>query len=161
MLCHCSLSIIAITLCLLYLSGLGLSFISSVSTSFSDSDPVSPRVSGIFLSIGVELLLTIRVSAVTPGANHWEGRLRKITETWKITNRHESQTIVFRSWFNLFNWLIISKTNFCSLDYIIAITYLMTDLVGCVWPVRLVGVLEAPKSRPRPQGTWVLPLTGV
>lgn len=38
---------------------------------------------------------------------------------------------------------------------------LLTYLVGGVWPVGLLGLLEAPKSRPRPQGTWAPPPTGV
>lgn len=64
---HIAVSIISL---LLYLSGRGLSFISSVSTSFSDSGSLSPCGSAALLIIGVELLLTILVSAVTPGANH-------------------------------------------------------------------------------------------
>lgn len=62
----------------LYLSGKGFSFISTVSNSFSGS--LSPWGSGALFKFRVELLLTIRVSAVTPGVNHWEGRLQRKTE---------------------------------------------------------------------------------
>lgn len=58
------------TVYLLYLSGLTLSFISRESASFSGCGSLSCWGSGILFTVGAEPLLTIRVRAVTLGANH-------------------------------------------------------------------------------------------
>lgn len=68
------------------LNGLAVSFLStsSSSSSLSDSSSASSRVPGNLLMMGAELLLTMRVSAETPGASHWEGRLQGTGHTlWR------------------------------------------------------------------------------